>query len=129
MSYEYSKLHNVQENKFSIKFFGDDNISKLQHILVAELKNRGYITRLQCPDKIISYMNNIYEIYANPHTHEVLREIEKLNKLVLEKMISVMIFEIKQYMGYIKDASRLPEPIARPQHISTKNSLEYKNFF
>ena len=129
MSYEYSKLHNVQENDFSKLYFSSKNINVLQNELYNELLKHGYKTKPQCHSKIISYMNNIYEIYANPYAKSVSVEIKKLNKLVLDKMVSIMITEIKQYIGYIKDASTLPQPIAHPKHISTKKSLEYENVF
>lgn len=127
MSYEYAKLHNIQENEFSILYFSDDNVNNLKYTLQRSLNSIGYNTKLQCNNNIISYMNNIYEIYANPLTQNIRQEIDMLNKRVLDKMTDVMVTEIKQYIGYIKDASSLPEPISHPVHITTRNSIEYNN--
>ena len=85
-------------------------------------------TKLQPYDKIISYMNTVYEVHTNPLTQNVEKDIIKLNNIVIDKMTNVMINEIKQHLGYIRDASQLPEPIGLPQHITTKNSIQFNHF-
>ena len=47
-----------------------------------------------------------------------------VNAMVLDKMFNTMVTEIKQYIGYIKDASSLPDPIDRPRHMTSKKSIK-----
>tara|TARA_Y100000816_G_C26095376_1_gene579538 strand:+ start:360 stop:749 length:390 start_codon:yes stop_codon:yes gene_type:complete len=128
MSEEYSRLHNKHETEFSKYFFSDTNIKALSVNLQFLLAKAGYKTKPQCDYNILSYMMNIYEIYANPLNSDYEKEKNKLNDMILDKMYYVMITEIKQYLGYIKDASVLPDPIDHPTHMTSKKSIEYDSF-
>ena len=125
----YSRLHNVHETEFSVKYFHEKNVQHLQKELQSLLLKSGYKTKPQCYDAVLSYMMNIFELYANPLTNDYTNETLKLNAIVLDKMFNTMITEIKQYIGYIKDASTLPDPIDRPTHMTSKQSIQYDEFF
>ena len=128
MSEEYARLHNKHETSFSKLYFHEKNINYLQSELYNRLLEEGYKTKKQNEFLIQSYMYNIYEVYANPYNSNVSKEIQDLNERVLYKMTQVMLTEIKQYIGYIKDASQLAVPLEQPKHVSTKKSIQYNSF-
>ena len=90
MSDIYSKLHNLQETEFSRLYFSNDNVTLLQNSLQMLLLQKGYKNKIQCYDTVLSYMMNIYELYANPLNQDYRNETLKLNQLVLDKMFSIL---------------------------------------
>ena len=128
MSEEYARLHNKYETDLSKIFFHSQNVEYIQKELQRHLLKSGYKTKLQKANLIESYMFNIFELHVNSVNSNIKKEIQKLNSVVIKKMTDVMIHEIKQYIGYVKDASELPVPLDQPRHFSTKQSLEYQSF-
>lgn len=125
MSDVYAKLHNKHETDFSRYYFSDQNITMLQTNLQNTMSSKGYKTKRQCYNAVLSYMMNVYEIYANPKAVDLQKETNKINTIVLDKMTNILITEIKQHIGYIKDASTLPVPIDHPTHMTARTQLEY----
>ena len=58
-------------------------------------------------------------------------QIEELNSMILEYCIPNILSEVEQYLSYKQNVSSLPQPMERPQSLSSAGSktLELKNFF
>jgi hypothetical protein len=96
---------------------------------VYNLSNKKYIIDKQDDDVLNSIMSEIYLKYALNHSDNITKQIEDLNKIVINYCVPKVFGEVKGYMQYKFDASTLVVPIIRP--VSTYNSKELvlNNFF
>jgi hypothetical protein len=96
---------------------------------VYKLSNKQYIIDKQDDDVLNSIMTGIYLQYALNQCDNIKKQVEDLNKLVIEYCVPKVFGEIKGYMQYKFDASTLVMPLMNP--VSTYNSKELvlNNFF
>jgi hypothetical protein len=96
---------------------------------VYKMSNQTYIIDKQDDDVLNSIMTGIYLQYSLNKPDNIKKQIEDLNKMVIEYCVPKVFGEIKGYIQYKFDASTLVVPIMKP--ISTYNSKELvlNNFF
>ena len=96
---------------------------------VYKLSNNQYIIDKQDDDVLNSIMTGIYLQYALNQCDNIKKQVEDLNKIVIEYCVPKVFGEIKGYMQYKFDASNLVVPLMNP--VSTYNSKELvlNNFF
>jgi hypothetical protein len=70
-------------------------------------------------------MRSIYLQYAKNSPVNIDGQVNDLNKLVVDECISDIITNIKQYLGYISDIQRLPNPLDHPSYVSSKGEKTY----
>lgn len=113
-------------NELGVAFFGPSNMAKIQAGLRdVILTKTGYLIGRQSDEEVGFIMRSVYLDHAR-HGGLVAQELERLNAIVLSILVPMVATGISQYMGYLRDASRLPAPINRPQNLSIKgrNTLE-----
>jgi hypothetical protein len=121
------------ETTLSTAFFSQQNIRILQNGIRAGVYKRSngqYLIGPQDCDPLKIVMRSVYLQYsANQPTH-VTKQIEELNKIVLNYCIQQVYGEAQGYLKYIDDASTLVVPIAHPVMASnTDRTLELKTWF
>jgi len=96
---------------------------------VYKLSNNQYIIDKQDDDVLNSIMTGIYLQYGLNQCDNIKKQVEDLNKIVIEYCVPKVFGEIKGYMQYKFDASNLVVPLMNP--VSTYNSKELvlNNFF
>lgn len=96
---------------------------------VYKISNNQYIIDKQDDDVLNSIMTGIYLQYALNGPDNIKKQIEDLNKIVIEYCVPKVFGEVKGYKQYKFDASNLIVPLTNP--ISTYNSKELvlNNFF
>lgn len=96
---------------------------------VYKISNEQYIIDKQDNDVLNSIMTGIYLQYALNKPDNIKKQIEDLNKMVIDYCVPKVFGEVKGYMQYKFDASTLVVPLTNP--ISTYNSRELvlNNFF
>ena len=72
-------------------------------------------------------MRSIMLQFANFQTasENIIDEIKRLNKLVIEYSVGNISSNVKQHMGYIDDIGRLPTPMDRPSFSNTDKNYTY----
>ena len=115
----------LEKNSVNDIFFSDDNIKGLQEsIRYGVHQETDQVISEQSPNELYVVMRSIMLQFANFRTgiDNIGDEIKRLNQKVLVYCIQNISSNVKQHMGYVKDLSRLPEPMDRPVHnIGSRN--------
>lgn len=127
-----SSFTNTDANPLSVVFFHEKNVDFIQRQLQKVIRNKmnENIDR-QSDHHLLSIMHHVYKEFAYHSYDEVNKEVNILNKKVLEFIVPMVQNGIKQYKGYVKDASQLYVPMERGTSTTIKgeNDLEFKSFF
>lgn len=111
----------LQANELSTRFFGRANVDRLQSRLQTEiLKRTGLRIDRQSDEQLLIVMRYVYVQSSRNTGGEA--EVRRLNDLVLREIVPQVGAGLAQYMAYLRDASRLPVPLARGQATSIKGN-------
>lgn len=119
----YFSRKNVNELRNLIRYFTFINSGGVFDNQGIPIKDTGHIVGKQSETELIILMRYIYlqnsGFPTNCSMDIIQREIDRLNKLVIEQAVPRIIQEAEGHLGYIRDASRLPTPI--PRALATSN--------
>lgn len=124
-------------------YFSEKNLENLQKLLRLRVyKQTEYVIDDQSKNELLTVMRGVFlEHSAHPplihqdmskEQVEILlikytKEVDRLNKLVIELTVPKLIAQLKQYFGYLKDASSQPIIMSRPVNNSTAGQKAYKS--
>jgi len=117
---------NWYNTPLSNAFFSAANIQALQNGLRAGVYHRSngqYVIGEQDPDALKIIMRSIFLQYSANDPTNIPQQISTLNRLVLDYAVGQVYGEAEGYMKYIRDASQMYDPIARPV-MSTVNDKQ-----
>ena len=110
-------------------FFATINLDVIQNRLRATiLKSSGYAIDRQSDMDLLVLMRRVYAGNGNVGTASVAQEVSRLNDLVLYIAVPMVASSVVGYLGYLRDASRIPEPLAYGTQTSTKGTKTYDLF-
>ena len=121
-----------EKSILSNTFFSTENQQILQNGIRAGVyeKSKGkYVISQQSDTQLKMIMRGIFLEQSKNNTNNIQEQIQELNKSVLNFCIPKVYSEAQGYLHYLKDASTLAIPMAKPIHQTTKQSLEMKPFF
>jgi hypothetical protein len=124
--------YTLQNTQLSNLFFSVKNMTIIENAIkkgVYEMSNGVYVIDKQDPDNLNIIMRAIYFQFAVHQPTEITKQIEVLNKKVIDYSVPVIFSELKAYDFYKQDVSNLPVPIDRPNYYHKDNTLELKHFF
>ena len=115
-------ISTMQElNPLSLKYFGKNNINKIQNLIILEVKTRAnYTIGRQSEIQLQIIMRSIYLSNSKNLMTNIDYQIDELNKMVVDESVKVIIPNIKQYLGYRKDISSPRQMMAHPTSVSSK---------
>ena len=120
-----SRLSNVQYDEVSKAFFSEENMEILQKILRKEI----YVLMKrqigpQSKEHLINIMHYAYKENDTSRLNISSRDrLNFLNKKVLEIIIPMVVDGIRSYQGYVRDASKLYEPMERGKATTSKGEV------
>ena len=121
------------DTSLSIAFFSLQNIQIIQNGIRAGVYKRSngqYTIGPQDCDSLKIIMRSVFLQHSVNKPTEIARQIEELNKIVLDYCIQQIYSEAQGYMKYIDDASTLIVPMAHPiQSSYNDKQLELKSWF
>lgn len=108
-------------------FFSTQNVDALQLQLRSEVFNATKLTiDRQSDDALLTVMRWVFIEYASNAAHPTPQaidaEVKQLNSVVIRHVLPDVIANLAQYLGYLRDASRLPEPAPRGQQTSMRGT-------
>jgi hypothetical protein len=115
----------------SAAFFSQENLNNLQITLRNRVRCKtGYTIDKQSDDTLLIIMRAIYALHAqNPLTaSDVVKEVQRINELVLADIVPMAAGNLASYLGYLRDASTLPTPVARGVNTSRKGTDVFSLF-
>jgi len=108
-------------------FFSDKNIKRIQRKIrdTIYVKTKGEYRLIIDQDEqdLIIVMSTIFKEHAKHLPNQIVRQIKKLNNIVVEAIIPDMITSIKQYYGYLKDVNEPIKPMDRPVNLNNAGRL------
>lgn len=128
---------NIKSTPLSELFFSQTNIDALQHGIrytvykkTCGIKEGGYTIGNQSEDELKIIMRGIFLQYAKNLPFNILEQVRELNARVIMYAVPRIIDEIKMYMKYKQDVSKLPEPMERgiSTSLAGTKTLELKEF-
>jgi hypothetical protein len=110
------------ESDLSKLFFSDENFKRVQRMIKDEIYKRTdgqfKLDSDQEHKDLFIAMRAVYMEHARFLPGEIIRQVKRLNKKVLDEIVPGMITEIKQHYGYLKEINKPLSPIPRPMNVS-----------
>ena len=110
------------ESELSKIFFSDENFKRVQKLLRKEIYRRTngqYKLEIDQEQKdLFIAMRAIYLEHARFLPGQIVRQVKRLNKKVVDEVVPGMITGIKQYWGYLKEINKPISPIDRPMNVN-----------
>lgn len=118
-----SVYHCEDNNELGMQFFSPTNIAKVQAGLRETiLSNTSYLIGRQSDEGIGIVMRSVYVDHARHGAPSLPQELQRLNAIVLSILVPMVATNIAQYVGYLRDASQLPQVLKRPENMSVKGT-------
>jgi len=121
------------DTPLSNAFFSRENIQIIQNGIRAGIyhkSNGQYIIGNQDCDSLKIIMRSVFLQHAANQPNNLQKQIEELNKIVLNYCIQQVYGEAQGYMKYVSDVSTLVVPIAHPVMANNNDrQLELKSWF
>ena len=124
--------YSLEASPVSIAFLSYENRKIIQNAIKAgvyKLSKEKYIIDKQDDDVLNSIMSGIYLQYSLNKPDNITKQIEDLNKIVIEYCVPKVYGEVIGYMQYKFDASTLVVPLTRPVNTYNSKELVLNNFF
>ena len=121
-----SCLLGISSDPVNRTFFSSDNINFLQRYIrdVVKAKTGTTIGR-QSDDDLKTMMYYFYATYGKNSPKDVPSQVKNLNNMVIADAVPIIVNNMYQYVGYIRDSTTLPVPLEYGKISSVKgqNSL------
>ena len=107
----------LEENSLNDLFFSETNINVLQDTLRYKVfQKTDKVISKQSDNELYIIMRSIMLQFANFRTgiDNIVDEIRRLNKKVIEYSVDNVSSNVMQHEGYIEDLSKLPTPMDHP---------------
>jgi len=107
--------------KLSEVFFSKDNIYTVNRgivLAVYKMTNGKFKISQQSEQDLLIAMTYYYDNYAKNLPYNINKQIATLNNLVIKNLLPDIITNLEQYIGYLKDASQLPDPLPPPINVN-----------
>lgn len=116
-------LRGIESNSDLEKlFFSDENIKRVQKLIKKEIikKTNGQF-RLDVDQEhrdMIIVMRAVFLEYGRFLPNQIVRQVKRLNQIVVQQVVPGMITEIKQEYGYLREINKPLSPIPRPMNVN-----------
>ena len=132
--YENALKGQQETTMLSKVYFSRENIEIVHNAIragVHKKSNGRYVIGPQNIDTLKIIMRSIYLQNAVNKPCHITKQIEELNKMVVDYAVPQVLGEVEAYVKYKYDVSTLAMPMQRPSYLSTagSNTLELKPFF
>lgn len=113
----------VQRTPLNMAFFSRANVDRIQaDIRCVIQKKLGYGISRQSDDQLLIVMRAVYMQDGDQSPPDPRAELSRLNGIVVAQCAPIIASNIKQFLGYLEDASRIPAPLERGINTSIKGS-------
>jgi len=117
-------LKGIQEkSELSELFFSGRNMKRLQKMIkkdVYEKTNKKYKLDTDQEDRdLYIFMRAVYMEYGTFDEGQIIRQVKRLNRKVIQEIVPGIITNLKQYYGYLEEINKPITPIDRPLNVSS----------
>ena len=123
-----NKVYRQYDNPLLYSFMSEQNLDFLQDALIAAVRQQtGHGISRQSDRDLMGIMNSVYQEHGQ--TACGTQTVNDLNKKVLAEAVPNVMAGMQSYMLYVRDASTLPEPLARSVSTTQDKSLKMQDLF
>ena len=100
------KIYNGELPQFAVHFFSDSNMTTIQQQIINEISyyfNRKNLISRQNDYELFVIMKQVYNQVDKPEHKSDAQYVQEMNRDVVLRCIRIIIPNILQYMGYMKD--------------------------
>lgn len=112
---------NKSPTAVSNMYFTTENQEAIQQAIIAEIYRRSggqYRISRQNDNELQIIMSSMYYQYGKNMPNNVVEQVNELNNLVIEECVKIIIPNVQQHLGYIKDITSGISIMPRPQNVS-----------
>ena len=127
--YKKEALKTIHTNTtLSNLFFSKKNIEIIQtniryHVWMES--DKKHIISIQSHQELHIIMRSIFLQYSKNMNTDLLKQIKKLNNIVIKYTVPNILSNIELYIGYKKRVSQLPIPLSHPLNLAIKGTKLY----
>ena len=106
-------------------FFSQKNVKIVQNGLrhnVWKKSEKKHVIGEQSETELIVVMRSIFLQYSKNLPDNIPGQIKELNKKVIDDLTPKILSNVEQYIGYLENKKKIPEPIAHSVNVSSKGS-------
>ena len=122
-NFKYEALQHIQTpSRLSMLFFSEANINMIQDNLRYQVwiqSGKKYVVERQSPIELEIVMRAIFLQYSLNQDKDFQKQVDYLNKLVLAYCVPNVLTEVEQYLGYLDNIQKLPNPLPLPENLSS----------
>ena len=110
------------DNVLNQLFFSHKNMSIIQNGLrykVWEKSGKKHVIGRQSETELIIIMRAIFLQHSKNGDTNIREQIEELNEITIESMLPKIVSNVEQYLSYLENKDRIPDPIARSVNVSS----------
>ena len=115
------------QSELSKLFFSDRNMKRIQKALKKEVfirTNGQFKVEIDQEQRdLFIAMKAVYLEHGRFLPGQIVRQVKRLNKKVIDETVPGMITSIKQYYGYLKEINKPLTPIPRPMNANNAGRL------
>ena len=132
---KFNKLTGTfQATDLSNLYFSQENLDYIQSQIISrvyEKTSNKYGVGRQSDDELLIVMRSIYLQHGKNYKHDLDKQVNILNELVLDYCVDNVYSNLIQHFEYIKDITREQPVLERPEttHIKGQKSLMPNHFF
>jgi hypothetical protein len=131
------------ETLLTFLYFSKKNVQSLQNLIKFVVhRETGFVIDTQSNKELLIVMRSIFLEYgAHPKLiddsmsaqerarlyESYTKEVSRLNEIVVNTVAGKVVSEMLQYLGYLKDASQMPEQMQRPKNDNISGQREYRS--
>lgn len=126
--YTSNFVSGVKETNTYKLYFSNHNIEYLQDKIIKNVKDcsqGGYDISKQKQDTLLVIMRSIY-LQNLKDTGNVENEVSNMNHLVIEYCVKNIVSNIKNYVHYLNDISKMPIPLEHPKYMRPDGLKKYR---
>jgi hypothetical protein len=127
--YKSNVISGITKTPLYNKYFSNNNIEHIQQNVIKEVakcSNGSYTISKQDDNSLLIIMRSIYLQYVQ-NLNDINKEIITMNKFVIDYCVHNIISNIKHYLFYLNDISKLPEPLEHPKYMRPDGLKNYKD--
>jgi hypothetical protein len=119
---------NWEHTPLSIQFFSIDNINHIQNTIKNTIYKESdfkWMIDDQSIDELKIIMRAQFLQYAQNRPDNIDKQINTLNRLVIEWCVPRIMSEIQQYMFYLNDITHMPHQMSLPVSMSSAGTKSF----
>jgi hypothetical protein len=120
---------NWEQTPVSNAFFSPENMTLLQNAIRKQVYDKSgpnrWVIEPQDIDELKIVMRSLYLQYGQNRPDAVAKQVEDLNRTVLDWIVPRVLSEVQYHFHYLKDISHLPVPLEHPMLLTQAGTKSF----